>query len=920
MEIQSYISNAHPEYIDNLYKAYQDNPKSVDTYWQKFFEGFDFAYTQNGNGNGSTVARPAPTNAFSEEIKVFNLIQEYRDKGHYIAKTNPIRPRKDRNIRLDISDFGLTTEQLNQPFAIGNILGLGNNASLQQILEHLQKIYCGSIGIEYGYITEPAEIEWLQNKFEHQAFKGYGFANEDKKHILKKLNNAVAFEAFLGKKYVGQKRFSLEGGDTAIPALDQIINTALDMGVKEVVLGMAHRGRLSVLANTMHKPYEQIFSEFEGKAKDPKIISDGSYASGDVKYHLGYASTHTSPNGNTALLSLIPNPSHLEAVNPVVQGYVRAKIDTIYQNPTAVLPITIHGDAAIAGQGIVYELAQMAYLPGYQVAGTVHFVINNQIGFTTDFGDARSSNYCTSVASIIGAPVFHVNGDDVEAVIYIAKIAAEYRQTFRKDVFIDMVCYRKHGHNESDDPSYTQPGMYEKIKNHPNALAIYTEQLVKEREITPELAQQYYDDFWNYLESRLDLSRQQEINVPPPKSDEEWLTLRTAERSDFLLSPATGISRDEVNTIREGLVHLPEGFVPLRKIQKYLEERRKMMNDNKSLDWAAAELMAYASLLVEGFNVRLSGEDVKRGTFTHRHAMVYDENTYAEYNRLSQITPDQGKFNAYNSLLSEYAVLGFEFGYSLATPNTLVIWEAQFGDFSNGAQIIIDQFIASSETKWQRNSGLTMLLPHGYEGQGPEHSSARLERYLQLCAQKNIQVVNITTPANFFHALRRQQYRDFRKPLIVMSPKSLLRDPRCISSIFDIIGEEVRFREFIDDDFVPNKKQVRKLLLCSGKVYYDLAEKQRRENITDVAILRVEQLYPLVYPQLDKILEEYPSDVRILWVQEEPANMGAWWHILARLDYLKLELVARKTAASPATGYAAQHISEQKDIVERAFA
>lgn len=905
MDKYSYLTNATPEYLENLYKDFKNNPDSVEADFKKFFEGFDFA-TLNYNGKAQTFS--------SDEFKVYNLIEAYRRRGHLIANTNPLKPRKDRQANLALSDFGLTDKDLDKKFAIGSEIGLAN-ASLNDILAKLKRIYTQSLGFEYGYVRQNEEVAFFRSKIE-KTDKIINYDIKKKEHILRKLNKAVIFEKFLGTKYIGEKRFSLEGGETTIPALDAIIQTAASLNVKEVVFGMAHRGRLNVLANIMEKPYDEIFNEFEGNTQFDLTMGDG-----DVKYHLGYSHQYKTTSGQSLYLKLLPNPSHLEAVNPVVAGFTRAKADVIYDsNYNQILPILIHGDAAVAGQGIVYEVLQMAKLKGYYTGGTIHFVINNQIGFTTNFDDARSSDYSTSIAATIEAPVIHVNGDDIEAVIFASEIATEYRQKFNKDIFIDMVCYRKWGHNESDDPKFTQPGMYKLIdnvlKSKGNARDIYSNLLQAEGSITTEIAKRLEKEFWDDLQARLDSVKQQPLPYKKQPNELAWEKMKRATGEDFLKSPDTSITKTMAKQIINAITTYPEGFVPIKKVQKYLEERRKVMNENKSVDWAAAELMAYAAILMDGKNVRLSGEDVKRGTFTHRHAVITDENTDAEFNRLSKLSDKQGKCFIYNSHLSEYGVLGFEYGYSLPSPDHLVIWEAQFGDFNNGAQIIIDQFIAAAESKWQRSTGLVMLLPHGYEGQGPEHSSARMERFLQMCAELNMVVVNISDPANFFHAIRRQMTWDFRKPLIVMSPKSLLRHPRCQSSIDDLFKGS--FQELLVND--EGVKKARKILFCSGKIYYDLLEKKEADKTNDIIIARAEQLYPMPEKAMLELVKKHKG-AEVIWVQEEPQNMGAWSFLLGRLyDKLPMQVVARKNSASPATGYKKQHIKEQNDILKRAFA
>jgi 2-oxoglutarate dehydrogenase E1 component len=904
MDKYSYLSNATPEYLENLYKDFKSKPGSVDIEFQKFFEGFDFA-TLNYNGKSAGVS--------ADEFKVFNLINSFRDKGHLKAFTNPIRPRKDRFPNLELSDFGLTEKDFDTKFSIGAEIGLPN-ATLRDIWDRLHKIYCGTIGFEYGYVRVKEEMDFFRDKIEKSDVQ-YKYGVEKKEHILRKLNKAVVFEKFLGTKYIGQKRFSLEGGESAISALDAIIHTAAKSGVEEIVIGMAHRGRLNILANIMGKTYEEIFNEFQGTA-----LYDLSLGDGDVKYHLGYSHQYPTESGKSVYLKLIPNPSHLEAVNPVVEGFVRAKSDAIYNsNYDRIMPVLVHGDAAVAGQGIIYEVLQMAKLPGYCTGGTLHFIINNQIGFTTDFEDGRSSDYCSSIAATIESPVLHVNGDDVEAVVYACEIATEYRQKFGKDVFIDMVCYRKWGHNESDEPKFTQPIMYKLIDAHTNVRDLYIKKLESEAAITDEMAKRLEKEFWADLQSKLDAVKENPLPYQPQPTELAWQKLRSAVPADFLQSPITAISAENTQKLVNAMCTIPADLTPLRQVQKHIDDRREKLMTNKIVDWAAAELMAYGSILLDGKNVRLSGEDVKRGTFTHRHAIVTDVNTEKEYNRLSPVE-NHSHFFIYNSNLSEYGVLGFEYGYSITQPDALVLWEAQYGDFSNGAQIITDQFIASGETKWQRTSGLVMLLPHGYEGEGPEHSSARLERYLQLCAELNMVVVNITDPANYFHALRRQLAWEFRKPLIVMSPKSLLRLPKCISALENLT--KGGFREVIDDTIfsdIKKAKEVRRVVLCSGKIYYELLDKQEKDGVKDVAIVRLEQLYPVPEAQLLGLKKKY-AKAELVWVQEEPKNNGAWTFLLGRLyEKLPMRVIARKNSASPATGFKKQHVKEQDEILAKAF-
>ncbi|PVY37158.1 2-oxoglutarate dehydrogenase E1 component [Pontibacter virosus] len=917
MDKYTYIANAHGAYIDELYKAYQQDPESVDFGWRKFFEGFDFSTAYNENGHeveGAPVAAPAKGTSAGlsdKEVAVRNFIYAYRSRGHLRSKTNPVRERKDRKALLDLKDFGLSEADLDTVFQVGEVIGIGP-AKLRDIVATVQQIYEGPIGFEYMYIRDPEVLKWLQNKIEKE-FPAFNPGIEYKKRILSKLNEAVVFENFLHTKFLGQKRFSLEGGETTIPALDAIIDKASDLGAKEVVIGMAHRGRLNVLANIMGKTYEQIFSEFEGTATPDLTMGDG-----DVKYHMGFSSEVVTPtSGNTVNLKLAPNPSHLEAVNPVVEGFVRAKIDCMYErDPKQIVPILIHGDAALAGQGIVYEVTQMAKLKGYQTGGTIHFVINNQVGFTTDFEDARSSIYCTDVAKIIDAPVLHVNGDDPEAVVFAVRLATEYRQMFGNDIFIDMVCYRRHGHNEADEPKFTQPHLYNLISKHPNPREVYNKNLITRGEIDAELAQSMDKEFRQMLQDRLDMVKQKPLPYNYQSLEKEWQTLRRSKPEDFNQSPETGIAPEVVERVGKALSTVPQGFKPLKQIEKLLKDRKEMFFDTRQLNWAAAELLAYGSLLVEGKIVRLSGQDVQRGTFSHRHAVLRDANTSAPYNSLNYIQDEQRQLEIYNSLLSEYGVLGFEFGYAMANPSALVIWEAQFGDFANGAQVMIDQFVAATESKWQRMNGVVMLLPHGYEGQGPEHSNARPERFLQLAAEYNMFVTNITTPANFFHFLRRQLALPFRKPAINMAPKSLLRHPNVVSPIEEFT--KGGFREVIGDDYA-SAKSVKKVLLCTGKVYFDLLEEQQKNKRKDVAIIRMEQLAPFPKVQLEAELSKY-KNANVYWVQEEPENMGGWMYVLRVMRNGVEDLVARKPSASPATGYNKIHGKEQAELIERAFA
>ena len=908
-----YITNPHPAYIESLYQDFIKNPSSIDVEMRKFFEGFDFAVSMTSSG--AKIATTGNTDSqsnfqFDKELSVYQLIQAYRRKGHLVATTNPIRERKDRKANLTIENFGLSEADLSSSFEAGKFVGLGK-VSLQTIITHLQKCYTNNLGVEFRADTSTKKMEWMIHAVEHTMLQP--IALHQRRRILQKLNEGVMFEKFLHTKYIGQKRFSLEGGETTIAALDAIIDIASQNNVQEVVIGMAHRGRLNILANILGKTYEQIFSEFEGTA-----TPDTTMGSGDVKYHLGYSSDIVSASGNKINLKLCPNPSHLEAVDPVVIGFSRCKADILYNSDfDKILPILIHGDASVAGQGVVYEVLQMSNLKGYYTGGTIHFIINNQIGFTTDFDDARSADYCTSVAAMVKAPVLHVNGDDPEAVVKAVEIATRYRQEFNSDIFIDMVCYRKHGHNEGDEPKFTQPQLYALIDKHPNPREVYTQYLIDNGESDAKaLAKEMEKKFLADLQERLDEVKQNPLPYAYQKPELWWNNLRRAVPADFDSSPVTAISEKDFSLLFDGLMKWPANFKPLKKVEKLLQDKVKLYTDQQKIDWASAELMAYGSLLLEGKEVRMSGQDVKRGTFSHRHAVLYDETNNAEYNRLNHLSDSQTPFRIYNSLLSEYAVLGFEYGYSMANPNALVIWEAQFGDFCNGAQTMIDQFIAAAETKWQRMNGLVMLLPHGYEGQGPEHSSARMERFLQMCAESNMVITNVTTAANFFHVLRRQLAWQFRKPLINFSPKANLRHPGSYSLKSDFTSGG--FKELIDDEFIKKAGDVKKVLLCSGKMYFDLAEKQLKEDRKDIALVRLEQIHPLPQNQLDSLLDKYKK-AKWYWVQEEPLNMGAATFLKMNLQNINFNVISRPASASTATGYAKVHVKEQLEIIEKAF-
>lgn len=905
----SHLASSDISYIDSLYEQYKTNPNEAQESWRNFFQGFEFGAGKTTSGGGDYSEE-----LLKKEFNVFRLIQSFRTRGHLLSDTNPIRPRKNRNARISLADYDLSDADLNSVFYSGHFAGLGKPSTLKDIFEYMSKLYCGKIGIEYMHSNDTDMRRWVRNEFE-STYLTKKFSGEKKKRILHKLNEANVFENFLHTKYIGQKRFSLEGGDSTIPALDFIINQGAELGAKEFIIGMAHRGRLNVLANTIGKTYEYIFSEFDGKSIEQKeAIGDG-----DVKYHMGYTAaqkTFSENESKEVYLKLLPNPSHLETVAPVVVGYCRAQIDIAYEgDESKIIPILIHGDAAVAGQGIVYETLQMSELPGYRVGGAIHFVINNQIGFTTDFSDARSSNYCTSLAKMLDIPVIHVNGDCPEDVVYACELAVKFRQKFKRDVFVDMVCYRKHGHNEGDEPKYTQPHLYGLIAKQKNPRELYLDNLLSKGEFHQNIAHEMIEAYKSLLSDRFNSVKQQELPVRVKGPHKEWLNLRWSKPEDFLTSPDTKISKDYMEKIITAVTSVPEGFTLLKKAEKILEDR-KSAYDKDALDWAMAEIFAYGSLLLEGHNIRFTGQDVIRGTFSHRHMKVFDENTNEAYCGLDNITKDQGRVHVYNSLLSEYAVVAFEYGYTQATPRSLNIWEAQFGDFSNGAQIMIDQFISAAESKWRRMSDLVMLLPHGYEGAGPEHSSCRPERYLQMCAEYNMVVCDVTTPANMFHLLRRQLKWEFRKPLIVFTPKSLLRHPACVSSVKEFTTG--KFQELIDDENV-SAKDVKQVVFCTGKIYYDLLKHQQENKIKDTAIVRLEQLYPLPEEQILNVLKKYKS-AKYKWVQEEPFNMGTWTYLLRwREMFADFECVSRKSSASPATGYASVHLREQQEIITKAF-
>lgn len=900
---ESYIGNADPVALEQLYQQYLENKTSVDDGWQKFFEGFEFARTSFGESSGIIPEQ------LQKEFRVINLINGYRTRGHLFTKTNPVRERRKYTPGLELENFGLNVKDLDNTFQAGTEIGIGP-AKLRDIISHLEQTYCASIGAEYKYIRQPEVVKWLEQKMEGSK-NTPSFNVDQMKRILHKLNQAVAFENFIHTKFVGQKRFSLEGCETLIPAMDAVIEVGANLGIKEFVIGMAHRGRLNVLANIMGKTYEEIFSEFEGKEYDDTLFA------GDVKYHLGYSSDVTTNSGKQVHLSVTPNPSHLEAVDPLVQGIVRSKIDnTEGGTEDMIAPVLLHGDAAVAGQGIVYEVIQMSLLKGYRTGGTIHLVINNQIGFTTNYLDARSSTYCTDVAKVTLSPVFHVNADDVEALVFTVQLAMEYRQKFHRDVFIDILGYRKYGHNEGDEPRFTQPLLYKAIAAHANPREVYNQKLLSRGSVEATLAKEMEASFKEMLQKSLDTAKQIKKSKVTPFLEGSWSGLRMAKEKDFETSPETFVSKKVLIETAEALLKLPADKKFFNKITRLFDDRKKMLQGDGRLDWAMGELLAYGTLLREGFPVRVSGQDVERGTFSHRHAVVTVEDSEEKYIPLQNLGTSQAAFNIYNSHLSEYGVMGFEYGYAMSSPNSLVIWEAQFGDFMNGAQIIIDQYLSSAEDKWNRMNGLVLLLPHGYEGQGAEHSSARLERFLALCAEGNMQIVNCTTPANFFHLLRRQLHRPFRKPLVVFTPKSLLRHQQCISTITDFTAGG--FKEVIADDSL-KVKDVKKVVICSGKIYYDLLQHHTENKISNTAIIRLEQLYPFPHAQVDAVFKKYKK-AKFVWVQEEPENMGALTFLMRVLRNKKIDFVSRNESASPATGSHHAHEREVKELLGKVFA
>ena len=910
MDKYSFLNAAHTAYFAELYDKYLSNPDDIEPSWRAFFQGYDFgtesALEDGALGDG--VAFQIPEH-LEKEFNVVKLIDGYRTRGHLFTKTNPVRDRRRYTPTLKLSNFNLSESDLDDVFDAGSILGIGSK-TLREIIKHLESIYCDSIGLEYMYIRNPEQRQWIQDKLNVNDNQP-NFSKDEKLHILKKLNEAVSFENFLHTKYVGQKRFSLEGGESLIPALDAVIEKAASMGVKEFVMGMAHRGRLSTLTNIFGKSAKDIFSEFDGKDYEQKVFD------GDVKYHLGWTSDRVTDAGDKINLNIAPNPSHLETVGAVVEGITRAKQDHKYkEDPSKVLPIVVHGDAAVAGQGIVYEVVQMAKLDGYKTNGTIHIVVNNQIGFTTNYLDARSSTYCTDVAKVTLSPVLHVNADDVEAVVHAVSFALDFRMTYKTDVFIDLLGYRKYGHNEGDEPRFTQPKLYKAISKHKNPRDLYADKLIAQGIIDKAYIVQLEKDYKASLEEELEDSRKIDKTVITPFMQDEWRDFSTATEKEMMANVDTSCTIETLAEITRVISNLPADKKFIRKIERLVESRQKMYDEDK-LDWAMGEHLAYGTLLNEGYDVRLSGQDVERGTFSHRHAVVKVEDSEEEVLLLNNISENQGNFYVYNSLLSEYGVVGFDYGYAMARPKTLTIWEAQFGDFSNGAQIMLDQYISSAEDKWKMQNGLVMLLPHGYEGQGAEHSSARMERYLQLCAKDNMYVADCTTPANMFHLLRRQIKSNFRKPLIVFTPKSLLRHPMAVSSVNDFT--EGSFQPVIDDTFVDLEK-VKTLVFVTGKFYYDLLEERNKLERADVALVRLEQLFPLATNEINKIIDTYPNAYDLVWAQEEPRNMGAYGFLLMNLEPVKqFRVASRRPYGAPAAGSSVRAKKRHKEVIDYVF-
>ncbi len=917
MDRFSFLNAAHTEFFAQLYDQYLDNPDSVEPSWRSFFQGFDFGMATYNEENAAeqmamyssnSVASGQVSEKVLKEFNVLKLIDGYRTRGHLFTKTNPVRDRRTYSPNLAIENFGLSSADLDTVFDAAKILG-HQPAPLKEIIRRLENLYCQSIGVEYMYIRKPEVVQWIQDRLNVNDNLP-NFNVEQKKNILDKLNEAVSFENFLHTKYVGQKRFSLEGGESIIPALDALIEAAAEKGVEQFVMGMAHRGRLNILANIFGKATQDIFSEFDGKDYDQE------YFDGDVKYHLGLTSERKTKSGKSININLAPNPSHLETVGAVIEGITRAKQDKYFPDDfSKVLPIAVHGDAAVAGQGIVYEIVQMAQLDGYKTAGTIHLVINNQVGFTTNYQDARSSTYCTDVAKVTLSPVLHVNADDTEAVVHAMLFALDYRMAFGGDVFIDLLGYRKYGHNEGDEPRFTQPVLYKIIARHKNPRDIYAEKLIVDGIIDQAYVNKIESDYKAKLDENLQESRKKDLTVIKPFLQDEWQGFVQVSDGVMLQKVDTTYDKKKLDSILETISTLPSDKKFINKISKIVTDRKTMYNNNQ-IDWGTAEALAYGSLLQEGYDIRLSGQDVERGTFSHRHAVVKVEDSEEEVILLNSVQDKKGKFNVFNSFLSEYGVLGFDYGYALTNPNALTIWEAQFGDFSNGCQIMIDQYISCGEDKWNNQNGIVMLLPHGYEGQGAEHSSARMERYLQLCSRHNMYVADCTTPANFFHLMRRQMKTKFRKPLVVFSPKSLLRHPSCVSTQDELANGS--FQETIDDTSV-DKSKVKTVVFCTGKFYYDILVEREKLERNDVALVRIEQLFPLPTEQLKAIIASYPNADDYVWAQEEPKNMGAYSYMLVNFDLVPWRLASLKNYSAPASGSHTRDRRRHADAIRMVF-
>ena len=912
MEKYSFLNAAHTSYFAEMYDRYLQNPDEIEPSWKAFFQGFDFG-VENSNGlNGEKTLQEEVPEHLQKEFKVIQLIDSYRKRGHLFTKTNPVRERRKYSPTLALENFGLTKDDLNIVFNAGDIIGIGPS-TLSKIVGVLEQIYCDSIGVEYMYIRNPERVDWMQRKLRENQNHG-NFSKDKKRHILKKLNQAVTFENFLHTKYVGQKRFSLEGGEALIPALDEMVELAAENGVKEFVMGMAHRGRLNTLINIFGKSARDVFSEFEGKDYSDEMIFDG-----DVKYHLGWTVNRKTRSGNSINMNLAPNPSHLETVGAIVQGITRAKIDNNYQGDSSkALPIIVHGDAAIAGQGLPYEIVQMARLDGYTNGGTIHIVVNNQIGFTTNYLDARSSTYCTDVAKVTLCPVFHVNSDDVEAVVHASKIALEYRTRFKRDVFIDLLGYRKYGHNEGDEPRFTQPNLYKLIAKHKNPSQIYSQKLLDEKIIDEEYFSKLKTDYRDKLDYDYENAKKVEKTTINLFLESDWINFKKAKSEDLKLDTVTKVKMKVIEEVANSITTLPAEKKILRKTVKLINERKKMFSDGIAIDWGLAEMLAYGTLLFEGHNVRISGQDVQRGTFSHRHAIIKSDDSEEEIVLLNNVPKKNNTtFSIYNSPLSEYAVLGFDYGYAMASPNTLTIWEAQFGDFSNGAQIIIDQYISAAEDKWKLPNGIVLFLPHGYEGQGAEHSSARMERFLQLCGDDNMILANCTSPSNFFHLLRRQIKSSYRKPLVVFTPKSLLRHPMVTSNLKDFT--EGKFKRVISEN-LKDVSKIKTLIFCTGKFYFDILTERNKIKRYDIAIIRVEQIFPLPADELNLEIKKYKNAKDLVWAQEEPKNMGAWSYLLLHYDKAKLFRVAsRPFSDSPASGSTARFNKRHRKVLSEIF-